>query len=209
MDHWRSQDLSYKCLVKLIVIGDSRAGKSSIVQQFVDSYFDPSFMSTIAIDFRVKTITIDDTIVKVYVWDTAGQERFRTLTKAYYRDAMGVLLVYDITDRSSFSHLQGWLKQVEENSDGEVAITLIGNKTDQEKSREVSYEEGAAFAKEVPCSFFETSAKIGTNIQEAFANLAKQCKDRLLKEEDVSERQKKTIPLLDIRPKKCSACVGV
>jgi len=207
MDHWSKRDLSYKCLVKLIVIGDSRAGKSSIVQQFVDSHFDPSFMTTIAIDFRVKTLTVDDTIVKVYVWDTAGQERFRTLTKAYYRDAMGVLLVYDITDRSSFTHLTGWLKQIKDNADGEVAITLIGNKSDQEKSREVPYEEGAAFAREVPCVFFETSAKIGTNVQEAFTFIAKQCKDRLLKE-DVSERPK-TIPLLAIRRSKCSSCVAV
>jgi len=206
MGRWKKRDCVSECVVKVIVVGDSRSGKSSIVQQFVESYFEPSFMTTISMDFRMKKLHIDNTIVKVCIWDTVGQERFRTLSRSYFRDAKGVLLVYDITDRASFKHLQMWLNEVKQNSDDVVALAVIGNKTDQEESRVVSFEEGAAFARAAACSFFETSAKEGTNVKEAFSFLAKQCKDRFLIDQR-AERQKSITLRVDSTRKKCASCM--
>lgn len=170
---------TYDHIVKVLIIGNTRVGKSSIVLRFADAKFEPSFITTIGVDFRTKVLNIDNESIKLYVWDTAGQERFRTITNAYYRNAMGVLLVYDITDIDSFEGCQRWLKNIQTHANEDIVIVLVGNKSDFESQRVISYEQGASLAEKIGCSFFETSAKIGINIPEAFETLTKQCKDKL------------------------------
>jgi len=202
---------SHDRLINLLMIGDSKVGKSSILLQWADSKFEPSFITTIGIDFRAKILKIDDENVKVYVWDTAGQERFRTITMAYYRNAMGVLLVYDVTDRETFDNVRHWLKNIENNASEDIAIILIGNKTDKESQRVISYDEGSAMAKEISCPFFETSALTGSNIEEAFKCISKHCKDRLLSEEEdlVKLTGRVSITGQHGTSQKCTQCSGM
>merc|ERR1711998_160283 len=160
---------------KLLMIGDSGVGKSSILLRFVDDRFDESSMDpTIGVDFKVKMFDVpgEDQRLKLTIWDTAGQERFRTLTSAYYRGAHGIILVYDVGRRESFEALQKiWLKEVDLYSTYPDAVKLlIGNKIDQEP-REVSKAEGDAFARESATLFIECSAKTKVGIDQAFAEV--------------------------------------
>ncbi|XP_041962718.1 ras-related protein Rab-13 isoform X2 [Alosa sapidissima] len=130
------------------------------------------------IDFKVKTIDVDGKKVKLQVWDTAGQERFKTITTAYYRGAMGIILVYDITDEKSYENIQNWMKSIKENASSGVSRMLLGNKCDIEAKRKVSKEVGEKLAKDHGIRFFETSAKSSINVEESFLSLAR---DILLK----------------------------
>ncbi|XP_014671911.1 PREDICTED: ras-related protein Rab-10-like, partial [Priapulus caudatus] len=129
---------------KILVLGDSNVGKTCIVHRFCDDKYYDTYISTIGIDFKQKIIDLDGTKVKLQIWDTAGQERFRTLTTAYYRGAMGILLMYDVTNSESFLHLSMWLRSIDENASPNVAKVLVGNKSDMEGHREVSKARGKA-----------------------------------------------------------------
>ena len=120
----------YDHLIKLIIIGDSSVGKSCILLRFSEDHFPTSHMPTIGIDFKIKTINVQDQRVKLQVWDTAGQERFRTITQTYYKGAMGIILVYDCTEESTFNNIQNWLKQIETHASSGVTKVLVANKTD-------------------------------------------------------------------------------
>eukprot|EP00124_Ichthyophonus_hoferi_P002977 Ihof_evm1s231 gene=Ihof_evmTU1s231 len=121
---------SYDYLIKLLLIGDSGVGKSCLLMRFCEDTFTPSFITTIGIDFKVRTVTLDGKKIKLQIWDTAGQERFRTITTAYYRGAMGILLVYDVTNRQSFENTRTWLKNIEQHAVEDVNKAIIGNKAD-------------------------------------------------------------------------------
>jgi len=164
---------SFDCLMKVLLIGDTAVGKSCLLLRFADDRFTSSFVTTIGIDFRIKTIDVGDKRVKVQVWDTAGQERFRTITRAYYRDAMGILLVYDVTDVTTFHNIRTWVQNISENAKEECVKMLIGNKCDCENKRVVSYECGKQLASANGMKFMETSAKTGHNVMEAFQLLAR------------------------------------
>ena len=129
---------------------------------------------TIGVEFGAKTIQINGKTIKIQIWDTAGQEAFQSITRTYYKGAIGALLVYDITRRDTFTHVTKWLDDVRTNSSKNVTVILIGNKKDLEDKRQVSYEEGEAFAKENGLMFLETSAKTAYNVVESF-NLSAQC----------------------------------
>ena len=129
---------------------------------------------TIGVEFGAKTIQINGKTIKIQIWDTAGQEAFQAITRTYYKGAIGALLVYDITRRDTFTHVTKWLDDVRTNSSKNVTVILIGNKKDLEDKRQVSYEEGEAFAKENGLMFLETSAKTAYNVVESF-NLSAQC----------------------------------
>ena len=160
-------------LLKLLLIGDSGVGKSCILLRYSDDSFTSSFITTIGIDFKIKQINVASSKVKLQIWDTAGQERFRTITTAYYRGAMGILLVYDVTDEVSFENVQNWMRQIRQNATENVTIFLIANKCDVSPSeRKVSTEQGKAEADKYNVKFFETSAKLNTNISEAFSSIA-------------------------------------
>ena len=122
----------YDHLVKLLLIGDSGVGKSCLLLRFSDDQFTASFITTIGIDFKVKTVDLEGKRVKLQIWDTAGQERFRTITSAYYRGAMGILLTYDVTDRRSFENVRNWMANVKEHASERVVVSLVGNKDDCE-----------------------------------------------------------------------------
>merc|ERR1712157_570251 len=132
-----------------------------------------SFITTIGIDFKIKTVEIDGKRVKLQIWDTAGQERFRTITTAYYRGAMGVLLVYDITDEQSFLNIRNWMRNIEQHATQNVKKLLIGNKCDCNDDRVISTSRAQELANEYAIKFFETSAKSDVNVYESFVTLAR------------------------------------
>jgi len=158
----------YDHLFKLVLIGDSNCGKSSLLLRFADDAFSDNYITTIGVDFRFKTIPVDKRTVKLQIWDTAGQERFRTITSAYYRGADGIVLVYDVTDRETFAHVDEWLAEVNRYVTDSTVKILIGNKCDLTEERQVAAEEGKKKAEELGMRFLETSAKAATNVQEAF-----------------------------------------
>ena len=173
----------YDHLVKLLLIGDSGVGKSCLLLRFSDDQFTASFITTIGIDFKVKTVDLEGKRVKLQIWDTAGQERFRTITSAYYRGAMGVLLTYDVTDRRSFENVRNWMANVKEHASERVDVALVGNKDDcDEGERVVKRSEGEALARSFDVPFFETSAKSGDGVDAAFMGVA-QAAVRRLKED--------------------------
>ena len=157
---------------KYIIIGDSGVGKSCLLLQFTDKRFEPLHDLTIGVEFGARMVPIDGKNVKLQIWDTAGQESFRSITRSYYRGACGALLVYDVTRRETFSHLQTWLEDAKANSNTAISIMLIGNKCDLESKRQVSKEEGEKFAEENGLVFMETSAKTAMNVDEAFLRTA-------------------------------------
>ena len=170
----------YDFLLKLLLIGDSGVGKSCLLLRYSEDSFTSSFITTIGIDFKIKSITVGDSKVKLQIWDTAGQERFRTITTAYYRGAMGILLVYDVSDDASFSNVRNWMRQIDQNATENVTRVLIGNKSDITGSdRKVTSEQGKKLAGEFGIKFYETSAKTNIGVDDAFSSMAKDIVERL------------------------------
>jgi Ras-related protein Rab-2A len=163
----------YKHLFKYIIVGDTAVGKSCLLQQFTDNRFQPVHDLTIGVEFGSKTIMIDNNAVKLQIWDTAGQEKFRSITRSYYRGAAGCLLVYDITRKETFDHLQSWLEDCRKYASQNITIILVGNKADLESKRMVSRAEGEDFARSNNLAFLETSAKTSENVDQAFIDSAK------------------------------------
>ena len=149
------------------------------VRYAIDS-FSPTFITTIGIDFKIKTIELDGKRIKLQIRDTEGQERFRTIMTSYYRGAQGIVLTYDVTDRNSFNSITNWLVQIQQHADSEVNMILVGNKCDKLDDVQVSTEEGRQFADKYGLNFFETSAKSGYSVEKAFAGLTRVVKDRLI-----------------------------
>ncbi|KAG5285600.1 hypothetical protein AALO_G00005230 [Alosa alosa] len=157
--------------LKILIIGESGVGKSSLLLRFTDDTFDPELAATIGVDFKVKTIAIDGNRAKLAIWDTAGQERFRTLTPSYYRGAQGVILVYDVTKRDTFTRLENWLNELETYcTRNDLVKMLVGNKIDKD-NREVDRNEGLKFARKHSMLFIEASAKTRDGVQCAFEEL--------------------------------------
>jgi Ras-related protein Rab-8A len=180
----------YDYLVKLLLIGDSGVGKSCLLLRFSDDSFTTSFITTIGIDFKIRTIELDGKRIKLQIWDTAGQERFRTITTAYYRGAMGILLVYDVTDESSFNNIRNWMRNIEQHAADNVNKILVGNKADMDESkRAVPTAKGQALADEYGVNFFETSAKTNLNVENVFFTIAREIKQRLAETDSKAEPQ--------------------
>jgi len=163
---------TYDLLFKLLLIGDSGVGKTCILFRFSDDAFNTTFISTIGIDFKIKTIELRGKRIKLQIWDTAGQERFHTITTSYYRGAMGIMLVYDITNPKSFDNIAKWLRNIDEHANEDVEKMILGNKCDMEDKRMISRERGETIAREHGIRFLETSAKANINIDRAFLELA-------------------------------------
>nr|ACO11580.1 Ras-related protein Rab-18 [Caligus rogercresseyi] len=158
--------------LKLLIIGESGVGKSSLLLRFTEDAFDPEHSATIGVDFKVKTITVQGNRVKLAIWDTAGQERFRTLTPSYYRGGQGAILVYDVTSRESFSNVENWLNELDTyTTNHDIVKMLVGNKCDLEDKRVVSKEEGQKCARKHRMMFIEASAKTREGVQLAFEEL--------------------------------------
>ncbi|XP_031135095.1 ras-related protein Rab-15-like isoform X2 [Sander lucioperca] len=161
----------YDFLFRLLMLGDSGVGKTCVLRRFTESEFDPSHISTIGVDFKMKTLELDGIRVRVQIWDTAGQERYHTITKQYYRRAQGIIFVYDITSKSSFQHLVKWASDVDEYAQDKVQRILVGNKCDEELKRQVTKDQGNKLAETYGMEFFETSAFNSMNICESFTRV--------------------------------------
>jgi len=160
----------YDHLFKLVLIGDSGVGKSCLLLRFADDAFTESYISTIGVDFRFRTVKVEKKTVKLQIWDTAGQERFRTITSAYYRGADGIIMVYDVTNQESFDHVNDWLSEVNRYASEGTCKLLVGNKSDKAE-KVVSSDKARAFADSLQIPFLETSAKNASNVEEAFLTM--------------------------------------
>ncbi|XP_020104017.1 ras-related protein Rab11D-like [Ananas comosus] len=153
---------------KVVLIGDSAVGKSQILARFARNEFSLDSKATIGVEFQTRTLQIQQKRIKAQIWDTAGQERYRAVTSAYYRGAVGALLVYDITKRQSFDHIPRWLDELRSHADKNIVIMLVGNKSDLEDQRAVATEDAREFAQKEGLFFLETSALEATNVETAF-----------------------------------------
>lgn len=169
----------YDYLFKLLLIGDSGVGKSCLLLRFADDSYLDSYISTIGVDFKIRTVEQDGKTIKLQIWDTAGQERFRTITSSYYRGAHGIIIVYDITDQESFNNVKQWLSEIDRYASENVNKLLVGNKSDLNDNRAVSYDTAKAFADEIGIPFMEASAKSATNVEQAFMAMAAEIKNRM------------------------------
>jgi small GTP-binding protein len=176
-------------LLKLLLIGESSVGKSCLLLRYADNRFQEGYFTTIGIDFKVRSVTIENTKVRLQIWDTAGQEQFRTITKAYYHGAHGILLVFDVSNAETFAQCQGWMNSISESLSDPVEIALVGNKCDME--RQVTKEQAQEFADRYGVRYFETSAKTGENVESTFLEVAKM----VVSNEAVFERRKEMVKL--------------
>lgn len=174
-------DSNFDLQIKLLTIGNSGVGKTSLLIRYSSNSFSPTFITTIGIDFKIKNVTMRGKRVKLQIWDTAGQERFKTITTSYFRGAAGILLVYDCLDAETFEGINQWMQQIKQHGDANVNKLLIANKCDFPASeREVTKAQGEALAKKYGMKFMETSAKTGEGVEEAFKTIAEDVLDRLM-----------------------------
>lgn len=164
-------------MFKLLLIGDSGVGKSCLLLRFAEDAFTDSYLSTIGVDFKIRTIELEGKTVKLQIWDTAGQERFRTIAAAYYRGAHGIIVVYDVTDGESYENVKGWLTEIERYASEGVHRLLLGNKADLSEKRVVEHDIAKEFASQLQIPFLETSAKTAEGVEDAFVTMAKQIKE--------------------------------
>jgi len=164
----------YDYLLKLVLIGDSGVGKSNLLSRFTKNEFNLESKSTIGVEFATKSMNLDGKVIKAQIWDTAGQERYRAITSAYYRGAVGALLVYDVTRRSTFENVARWLKELRDHTDPNIVVMLIGNKSDLRHLVAVQTEDAKAYAERESMYFMETSALTATNVESAFTEVMTQ-----------------------------------
>mmetsp|Transcript_30826 Transcript_30826/g.54089 ORF Transcript_30826/g.54089 Transcript_30826/m.54089 type:complete len:216 (+) Transcript_30826:96-743(+) len=165
-------------MFKIVLVGDSGVGKSNLLSRFTRDVFCSDEKSTIGVEFATRIVKMDDgKLVKAQIWDTAGQERYRAITNAYYRGAMGAMMIYDVTKAVTFQNVVRWLRELRDHASGDIVLHLIGNKidlTEDTNAREVTIDEGMEFARERNLPFIETSAKTNKNVEEAFIRVVKQ-----------------------------------
>ncbi|KAI3900412.1 hypothetical protein MKW92_011377 [Papaver armeniacum] len=173
MAAYRAED-DYDYLFKVVLIGDSGVGKTNLLSRFTRNEFSLESKSTIGVEFATRSLNVDGKVIKAQIWDTAGQERYRAITSAYYRGAVGALLVYDVTRHVTFENIERWLKELREHTDPNIVVMLIGNKADLRHLVAVSSEDGTSFAERESLCFMETSALEATNVENAFAEVLTQ-----------------------------------
>jgi len=161
----------YFWIFSVVLIGDSGVGKSNLLSRFTRNEFNLESKSTIGVEFATRSIQVDGKTIKAQIWDTAGQERYRAITSAYYRGAVGALLVYDIAKHLTYENVERWLRELRDHADANIVIMLVGNKSDLRHLRAVPTDEAKAFAEKNNLSFIETSALDSTNVETAFHNI--------------------------------------
>ncbi|KAK7087525.1 ras-related protein Rab-35-like [Littorina saxatilis] len=187
----------YDHLFKLLIIGDSGVGKSSLLLRFADNVFSGTYITTIGVDFKIRTVDVNGERVKLQIWDTAGQERFRTITSTYYRGTHGVVVVYDVTSGESFANVRRWLHEIDNNCDV-VNRILVGNKNDDPDRKVVLTEDAQTFAQQMGIQLFETSAKENLNVEEMFLAITKQVlQTKKEQQKKAAEQPQNTISLTD------------
>ena len=162
-------------LIKVVLIGDAAVGKSSLLLQYIDGTFEDTYVCTIGVDFKMKSLQIENKRIKLQVWDTAGQERFKPITKCYFRGSHGCVVLFDITNRISFNNIRSWITDYRENNtvDSAENIVIIGNKADKQAERKVTLEEAQNMAESLGARYIETSAKSGEGVAEGFETIAR------------------------------------
>ena len=170
---------NYNYLFKYIIIGDPSVGKSNLLMKFANNKFTDEYQATIGVEFGAKNIDINQKIYRIQIWDTAGQENFRSITRAYYNNSVCAMIVYDITSRQSFEHIQNWIEDVHNQSPKTITLVLIGNKIDLEDKRVVSFDEGSEIAMKNGMIFMETSAKTGEGVNEIFKKSAEEIEKKM------------------------------
>lgn len=201
--------MSYDYLFKFLLVGDSGCGKSSILMRYTDNSFTESFISTIGVDFKIKNVDINGTLIKIQIWDTAGQERFRTITSSYYRGAHGIFVVYDVSNLESFRNVIKWIDEVKKFSSENIPVILLANKTDIESSqRQISTQDGQDLADKLGIHYFETSAKNDVNITISFERMCNEIVKipELEKKTGISKKYKPIQPVPDIKKQESSCC---
>lgn len=183
---------SKEFVAKLLIIGDQGVGKSCILSQFADNFYTPNSIMTAGIDFKTKKIKIDNKEVKLQIWDTAGQEKYRSITQSFYKNAMGVFIVFDLTSQESFDNIKNWIRQVKNHAHADVYKMLLGNKCDVEVDKKIPKDQIAELVNELNIEYYETSAKANVNINEAFYQIAKQIKAKAQKDEQNNENSSAT-----------------
>ncbi len=173
--------MNYSYLFKFIIVGDSSVGKSCLLTRFSDGQYNRNFETTLGVDFGSKMISINDKTIKLHIWDTAGQETFKSITRSYYRGAAGVILVYDITKKSSFENLTSWVNDIKTMNSNNIPIIIVGNKSDLSTRREIASTDLEKYASENGYLFKETSVLSNTNVSEIFFNLAEHILDKIEK----------------------------
>ena len=201
-DQPRKDSIYYDLRFKIMVIGESKVGKTSLIKRYTQDKFAGIYLTTVGVDFQDKVIQINDKKIRLQIWDTAGQERFRNIAKNYFHSSDGFLLVYDITDLNSLNSLNYWIEQIKANAPENTKSVLVGNKSDLEKERKVSKEEGEEFAKKHNIKFYESSAKEGFNVNEIFEYLA----NEIYTEVKLKGRDKSSNTVLKNEPKKKKKC---
>ena len=160
--------INFDYLFKYIIIGDAAVGKSNLLLRYSHGQFKPEYQLTIGVEFGAKNVQIKDKIYRIQIWDTAGQENFRSITRAYYKNSVCALVVYDISNRDSFNNINTWVEDCRNQSPKTIYMVLVGNKSDLNDRRQVTKEEGEELAEKHGMLFFETSAKTGENVEEIF-----------------------------------------
>jgi len=163
----------YDYLLKILLIGDTGVGKSCLLYRYSDDQYSSNYISTIGVDFKIKTFDVDDKVVKLQIWDTAGQERFKAITTSFYRGAHGIIVAFDVTSRSTFTNIKSWLYEIDRYAVANVCKVIIGNKCDMEEHRVVSYEEAKEFADFLNIEYMECSAKNNLNVHDTFNALTR------------------------------------
>uniref|UniRef100_A0A2P2HZH6 Ras-related protein Rab-35 n=1 Tax=Hirondellea gigas TaxID=1518452 RepID=A0A2P2HZH6_9CRUS len=194
----------YDHLLKLLIIGDSGVGKSSLLLRFADNTFTGNYINTIGVDFKIRTLDVDGQRVKLHIWDTAGQERFRTITSTYYRGTHGVIVVYDITNGESFANVKRWLHEIDQNCEV-VNKILVGNKNDCPDRKVVLYDDAHRFADQMGISLFETSAKNNINVDEMFLTVTRMVLQSKRAQKEQQNVNRETINL-NRKPRKNKQC---
>ncbi|ESO09081.1 hypothetical protein HELRODRAFT_154551 [Helobdella robusta] len=166
-----NKDDEYDYLFKVVLIGDSGVGKSNLLSRFTRNEFNLESKTTIGVEFATRSITVEKKRIKAQIWDTAGQERYRAITSAYYRGALGALLVYDITKHLTYENVERWLKELKDHADENIVIMLVGNKSDLKHLRAVPTDEAKRFAERNNLSFIETSALDSSNVDDSFKHI--------------------------------------
>ena len=186
---------------KILILGDPAVGKSCFLARYVENSFENVYMSTAGMDYKYKDVELGDgKLIKLQIWDTAGQERYRTLTTNLYKGAVGIVLIYDITNKKTFENVRSWITSIEEETSKKIILILVGNKADLKDERKVQKEEGEDIAKEFNLPFFESSAQSGLNVKSVFETLAKLIVEK--KAQSANQGQKLT-NIKKVEKKKC------